>query len=155
MRFAWLVAICACGRVRFTESTSDGDTGGGELASPVGCWAKWIDGPLTLSQPRMLAELSTGVDAGDPWLASDMLTLYLPGGPTNQRDLFVAMRASRTAMFGTAAAMSDLNSPQDDARVSMSDDGQLAVFSAARTANDFDLYQTTRTGATFGPAVTA
>src|SRR5262245_42095229 len=95
----------ACGDVRSNADASidapDDD------ASTVRC-----DRSAPVDAPMAVAALnSVGLDA-DAWLARDRLTIYLRSNRlrgANNDDLFYAMRATATGVFGAPAPLSDLN----------------------------------------------
>ena len=137
-----------------TDGTNDGPVPLVDAAPGASCWAAWRSGAPVLSAPAKVTELSTADAEGDPALSADALTLYFARGPAGNADLFQASRPDRSSPFGTATAMADLNSPQDDTKASLSGDGHTAIVASKRQVilAGSTLFQATRatTGAAFG-----
>ncbi len=82
-----------------------------------------------------------------PWLSPDELDLYF----TSQRasvadDLWRATRSSKSAAFGAAVAITELNSTGNDAGLVLTADGLVAYFSSDRVggAGGVDIYRASR-----------
>lgn len=148
------MALAACGRSGFDpvdvimEDGAPGDTGASD------CWSAWMTGPLRLGAPRLVSELATGEAHGDPSLSPDGLALYFGRGP-GAKDYFVAKRPDRASPWGTPSRIDDLSSAQDDTKLTLTEDGLVAILSSDRSpATSFDLWEATRASTTvpFGAA---
>jgi hypothetical protein len=119
------------------------------------CWDAWRTGPLRLSSPRLLIELSSPMLEGDPWLSPDALTLYFGRANPMTGDFFAVVRPDRDSPFGAPAAITELNTAADETKLSMTADGLIVVWSSDRMGSQgWDLWEATR-GASNQPFGTA
>jgi Tol biopolymer transport system component len=139
-----LIAIAGCGRLGFDPSMT-GD--GGIDAGSDGCWAGWRERTVQLGAPARIDELSTSSDEHNPFIASDLRTLYFGRGPSNSRELLVAYRDGPGASFGPPTTVVSLASTSDEGRVTLTADQLTAVFASTRAggAGGNDLWLATRT----------
>ena len=152
-----LFCLAACGRAGFARLATDGgedfvddafDAAGPDVAFGD-CWDAWRSGPLQLSPPRRLMELSTPALEGDPWLSPDALTLYFNRANPTTGDLFAASRPDRYSPFGAPMPITELNSTGDETKVSMTLNGLIAIWSTDRMGSKgWDLWEATRSAAT-------
>jgi hypothetical protein len=155
-----LICLTAC-RFGFEARTAgDGggdspDDGGGPDVAFGDCWSAWLTGPLQLSTPAPVTSLNTGVLEGDPFLSPDALTMYF----ARSGDLFAATRPDRFSAFGDVTAITELNSAQDETKLTVTSDGRVAIWSTTRTGSlSYDLWEATRatsTGAFATPTQTS
>jgi Tol biopolymer transport system component len=146
------VALAGCGRSGFDPI--DGDTQPPPNDASSGCWSAWTAGPLRLSPPQRVGELAAAEAQGDPSLSPDGLSLYFSRGASG-KDYYVARRPDRASPWGTPIRLDDLSSAQDDTKLSLTDDGLVAILSSNRSpATSFDLWEARRTSSSvpFGTA---
>ncbi len=142
------VVFSGCGRSGFdlvdAQPTDTVDT---VDAVDAGCWPAWTTGPLRLTTPARVSELATSAAQGDPSLSPDGLTLYFSQGSSG-KDYYATRRADRTAPWGAPSRLDDLSSTGDDTKLTLSDDGLVAIVSSDRApATSFDLWEATRASA--------
>ena len=103
--------------------------------------------------PAVLAGFNTTATETSPYLTADQLTMVYalaPMGVANA-DLYVATRASKTVGFSAGAALTALNSAEDDSDPVVTADGALLYFASSRAGTGgYDLYVSVRAGATYG-----
>ena len=100
--------------------------------------------------PAIVTEVSTAAKETSPEVSPDGLTLYFAsdaaGGPGGY-DIWISKRVSRSAPWGTATLVSELNSAEDEKAVTPGEDSDLIVLASARVvAQDYDLYMSTKQG---------
>jgi hypothetical protein len=115
-----------------------------DASSTPTCWNAWRSGAPVLSAPAAVTELASSLSTLDPTLSSDGLTIYFSRGASGNADLFTATRATRTSPFGASTAVAELNSTNDDLRLTVSADGLTGIFSRRVSSFDINLYQVTR-----------
>jgi Tol biopolymer transport system component len=156
VRCAPLVILLAACRFGFDERTGgdgggDGSDGAGPDVTFGDCWSAWRTGPLSLSPPILLSQVSSStLHDGDPWLSTNGLALYI----AQAGELFVATRPDRYSPFGPVVAIAELNSPGDETKLSMTADELVVVWSTNRQGSQgYDLWEATRTSTAlpFGP----
>jgi hypothetical protein len=133
--------LAGCGRWGFDAIDVDAppsDLGDGD------CWSAWTTGPLRLSAPRPVTELTTTEANGDPSLSSDALAMYFSRG-SGPKDFYVVRRSDRDSPWDAPTLLTDLSSSQDDTKLTLTADGLVAILSSNRTpATSFDLWEATR-----------
>jgi hypothetical protein len=102
-----------------------------------------------LNTPRLVAELSSTGNDGNPVLSDDGLTIYFSSDRNGNGDIWVARRASVSDGFGAPTAVAELNSPSLDFPILLSTDGCMLYLGSSRTAGTggrtgYDLFQATR-----------
>lgn len=117
-------------------------------APPGGCVSRWF-GAVTFSSVTRIAELDTTANERDPTISADELAIYFSsnrGGGLGSTDVWVAKRASRTAPFGTAAPLAEVNSADAETRFSFAGDGLVAVLGSNRAggAGGTDVWTSSR-----------
>ena len=112
------------------------------------CLASWETGPLSLSAPVLLSELSAGSYDRDPFVTPDELTIYWSSKRTGDTvpHIYFATRAHWSEPFGNIMPATDLDSGTTDGKLSMSSDGKDAVLASNRSGN-FDIWEATRASA--------
>ena len=138
---ALALVLVACGRVDFDPRSTDGGA--------ADCWPAWRAQTIDLTTPTLITELSTGEIQANPSLSGDDLTLYFDRG-TADPDLFAATRSAIGAPWQSAMPLTELNSTATEDRMTVSADGEIAIFSSDRSNGDMQLWMATRAGAT-GP----
>ena len=117
------------------------------------CLASWETGPLVLSAPQLLSELSGGSYDRDPFVTPDELTIYWSSKRSGDTvpHIYRATRAHWADPFGGITLVSDLDSAATDGKMSMTADGKDVLFASDRSGN-FDIWEATRSTAqgTFG-----
>ena len=117
--------------------TGDGDAGGARCAAGSGSWK--------LGAIEWIAELSSPLIEGDPFLDADGLTIYFASTrDNNQWDTFQALRSGFGAKFGGVSKLAIANSSASDVGYSLSDDRLTAFISSNRGGGGVDLYRATR-----------
>lgn len=96
-RLAVVAALCGCGRVGFSPSEGSDARADGALAlGPFGPWGAAVD----------LSTLNSGSDDLAPTLSRDGLEIVFTSDRGGEYTLYTATRPSRSASFGTPAAIS-------------------------------------------------
>jgi hypothetical protein len=123
------------------------------------CLASWETGPLSLSAPALISELSGGTYDRDVFVTPDELTLYWSSqrGSDVVPHIYRATRTHWANPWGSITMATDLDSASTDGKVSMTSDGKDAVLASDRaghvgiTAN-YDIWELTRSNpqGTFG-----
>lgn len=109
----------------------------------VTCWPAWLAHTIKFNAPVRVEELrQAGVSSGNPSLSPDNLEIYF----NRMNNLFRATRTSLTTAFSQALSVTELQSPAEESRLTITVDGLLAIFSSARvgTLGGLDLWQATR-----------
>ena len=142
-----VVLLVGCGRINFDTRLADGDGGGsdsGDSGSDVGCWPAWKDGSVRFSTPRQLTELGPVATVhGDPWPTGDVLTLYYTDGNANP-EINYATRPDRQSMWTPQGLVTELTGSGIDAKLTLSSDELVGVFSSDRGGAGVDYYGVTR-----------
>ena len=77
-------------------------------------------------------------------LSPDGLTLYFSQGGSG-KDYYAARRPDRLSPWGAPSRLDDLSSAEDDTKLTLTDDGLVAILSSNRApATSFDLWEATR-----------
>lgn len=125
-------------------------------APAIDCLARWKTGPLNLSLPEPVANVSSVGEDRDPFISNDELSLIFATrrNGTQNSDVFTAKRPTRADAFSNPAPDTIASSPDEDSKVSISGD-ELQAFIAtnrAPTEGNADIFTATRpnTTATFG-----
>jgi Tol biopolymer transport system component len=97
----------------------------------------------------------TGADELDPFVTADGLELYFSQTINGLQRIVRATRLTRSAAFGAAAPVTELDSGRGDADPTLSADGRVIIFSSNRTTTagaSTNLWYATRAGraGTFG-----
>jgi WD40-like Beta Propeller Repeat len=81
-----------------------------------------------------------------PWVSSDERTIYFVSDRAGSRDIWTASRAQVTDAFSMPTPVVELNSTGDDAKLTMSPDGLVAIFASERPGGlgSLDLYRAAR-----------
>jgi hypothetical protein len=118
------------------------DAGGGDGGCTPGPW----------SAPTELTELPTTGDLWGPNPTDGDLTLYGAQTLSGDQDMWVAMRPSRAAPFGTLTFLTEINSTSIEANPFLSADGRSLYFASDRAGGtgNRDLW-VARRAATTGP----
>lgn len=122
------------------------------------CHQRWLAGTVTFTDLRALTEVNSSTYDRDPTISPDELTLYWSSGRTTSLggDVWRATRANRTLPFGTPVLQTDVNSAQNETRLSITSNGLLAAIGSDRvgTMGGVDIWLATRvsTAAPWGPA---
>jgi hypothetical protein len=101
-------------------------------------WLSTREGPSQdFSGARPLSGLNTSAVEQMPWLSVDGLRLYFTSNRSGSRglDLWLAVRAGRTAEFTVATNLAALNSPTADEHPSLSADELSLVVASDRTGS--------------------
>lgn len=96
-----------------------------------------------------VAELTTLNSAGTeqlPWISVDECTIYFVSDRAGTRDIYVATRAQPSDAFSAPQPVTELNSGSDDAKLTLSADGLVAIFASDRSGGTgaLDLYRAAR-----------
>jgi len=79
-----------------------------------------------------LDELNTVVDDAQPWVTIDGLHVYFTTARDGGRDIYSASRPDLGTPFGAITSVTDLNNPDRDSDLVMSDDGRYVIFESRR-----------------------
>jgi Tol biopolymer transport system component len=118
------------------------------------CLQRWLDGPLTLSDPDELTALSTTGSERDPWVSPGGLTLYFARDSSatgGKGDIFQATRATKSDLFSNANKLSNLSTDGDDDRPALTADERMIALASNQdhpTSGGVDIYIATRTNTT-------
>jgi Tol biopolymer transport system component len=160
-RIAFCVVLGGCGFQSraglLSDLPPDGDGSGakppdagvdGGSSGQTGCFQRWFDGSLALTQVKELTALASAGDDRDPWISADGLRLYFgrSPGPHGGSDIFLATRTSTAADFPDGVAVDNLDTPDDESRAALSGDEKLLVFSGTHNTagGNFQLFVSTR-----------
>lgn len=87
----------------------------------------------------------SGANAADAFLTDDGLTLYFARSVSSSGDIYIANRPTLNSPFGTATALSSINTDHDDRDPWLSPDGNRLYFSSDRdTPGTLNIYQADR-----------
>jgi Tol biopolymer transport system component len=132
-----------------SPEVADGGAANGSSA-PANCFQRWFDGApsLAFSAPPQLTALAADADIRDPWISADGLRLYFNRNPSTahgKADIYLAQRGSTAVDFPTASAVDNLDTNENDVRVSLNRDETLLVLSSDRAMpGKFQIFVTTR-----------
>jgi hypothetical protein len=103
----------------------------------------------SLNTPRLVAELSSTGNDGNPVLSDDGLTVFISSDRGGNGDIWVAHRTSTSDGFGTPTAVAELNTTSLDFPILLSSDGCTLYLGSSRTAGTagrtgYDLFVATR-----------
>jgi hypothetical protein len=151
-----LPAVSATGDAAGDATGGPGDGSGDGSSSAADCLQRWLDGTpgLAFSTPQELTALGTaGADTRDPWISADGLRLYFDRNPSASHggaDVYLAIRSSTAVDFTTASSVDNLDTPDDEGRVSLSGDETILVMSSNHltAGNKFQIFVTTRADTT-------
>jgi Tol biopolymer transport system component len=131
-----------------------GSAAGDGSIAPPGCFGHWMDGSVAIDTETVkeVMELSSAGHDLEPWISNDGLRMYFSRDltPPGHGDIYFASRSSPTGNFGTATAVTNLNSTGHEGRAWLTSD-ELTL--ALSTAHDgpLDIHMTTRgVGQPFG-----
>lgn len=98
------------------------------------------------SSPVPVTELSSPATDADPYVSADGLTLWFSTDrdAVQSFDIWVSVRASRNAVWGSPVPVKELNTVKSDASPSVTSDGLAMVFDSRRAGQDSDIYLSTR-----------
>lgn len=81
-----------------------------------------------------------------PWISADERTIYFVSDRAGTRDIYTAARAQVSDAFAAPQPVTELNSTSDDAKLTLSADGLVAIFASDRSGGlgGLDLYRAAR-----------
>ncbi len=132
----WLTAIAlglgGCGRLDY---------------DPVSAESRPWQGNFTLTEPELVAELSSSSTENECFLVGDGLTIYFnsnrPGG-SGGSDIYKATRADIDSPWQDVTRLEALNTRGWEGGLSITEDGRTAFVSSNRGDGEIDLFSATR-----------
>ncbi len=102
--------------------------------------------------PQLVASLNTAGDEGAPRLSPDELEAVFnrTNAGSTDSDLYIANRASTSVGFGSATAMTSVNSTSQDYNPTLSSDGLTLFFDSTRSGSHIWVATRSSTVASFG-----
>lgn len=152
-----VLATASCGRIGFDATDAAFATDGPATRQ---CWPAWRDGTIDFDSPRHMAELDFVDIQGDPSLTADDLRLYFrrENGATGV-DVMTATRQHVGDLWNAPALATELQTAQDEARITVALDGLSAVVATNRPGGlgGFDFWLATRENPSlpFNPPMTS
>jgi Tol biopolymer transport system component len=113
----------------------------GDLDSPIDapatCTDRWRAGTIRFGTPVPIDEVNSSDYDRDPFLSLDERTIWFSSGRSGGTNgtVYIAKRLSPTGVFGTVMIDEDFDSPDDDTKLSMTEDGLYAVVGSKRSGS--------------------
>ena len=113
------------------------------------CLARWHSGDLHFGAATLMTDVSSGSYDRDPFLFANETQIVVSSTRTGSQgaDLWTATRASRDVAFPALTPLADLNSSGGEGKMSVTTDGEDAVFATDRDGTVY-VFEATRGSAT-------